>query len=68
MKIKTLFIVQIDNKNKWEYNEYIVKNDKITKGSKEKSKSKTQKMRKKAARAAEWRKQWEKKRKRVSQL
>ena len=34
MKIKTLSIVQIDNKSKWEYNEYIVKNDKNKKDAK----------------------------------
>ena len=62
VKIKTLFIVQIDNKSKWEYNEYIVKNDKNKNNSKTQNK-KCSEMRKKAAAAAEWGKRWEKKRK-----
>ena len=57
-----LFIVQIDNKSKWEYNEYIVKNNKNKNDSKNQNK-KCSEMRKKAAEAAEWGKRWEKKRK-----
>ena len=54
--------MQIDNKNKWEYNEYIVKNNKNKNDSKNQNK-KCSEMRKKAAEAAEWGKRWEKKKK-----
>lgn len=59
----------MDNKNKSEYNKYIVKNNKNKKATKKtRTKKDAEDAQKNVAKAAEWGKRWEKKRKQVSQL